>query len=153
MFNIAAFGLRASVKMRGYGSLIRLHAFTLDQIRQELLQLQEAQAGLMHRAEAIDAEVAVEEALASDGHSAFADFSAFLTRQRGAKEALFAQADEIAGQIEAVRAQLAEAFRKKKVFEVLEERRLERIAEEEARQEQAELDEAGVVRHLRKNAS
>jgi flagellar export protein FliJ len=70
-----------------------------------------------------------------------------IDRRENLKKAIILQAQGV----EAARERLREAYLELKKYEVAEERREAEVAAEFAKQEQAELDEVGLVNHIRKD--
>ncbi len=130
-------------------TLIRLHKYKVDQIRQKLSGLDSMQSELVARRDQLNDTLDRERIRAKDSDIGRIAFPTFLKSVRDRQANLQRSADELEEQMVGVREELAEAFRELKVFETAEAMEHERELENQARTEQIELDELAIESHQR----
>lgn len=136
---------------KGLKSLIRLGKWTVDEKRRILGELHAREEEVIAGIEAMDAQLAAEQAVAAeDATGAGFTFGGFYDRHLQRREAMLRQLENLRHEIEAARDDLAEAYRALKTYETAEKQRLLREREEEARKDQAVLDEIGLNLHRRR---
>jgi flagellar export protein FliJ len=126
--------------MKSRETLIRLKKFQVDEKRRKVMQIEGMIAEFDRMAGDLDREIIAEQERAGihdPGHFAYPTYAkAALTRRDNLKRS----ADELKGQLEDARANLAEAFDELKKIELLDERDQVRERGIENAREQAELD-------------
>lgn len=129
--------------MKSRETLIRLKRFQVDEKRRQVAQIEAMVAEFERMASELDREITVEQDRAGindPGHFAYPTYAkAAMSRRDNLKRS----AEELQGQLEDARAQLADAFEELKKVEILEERDQMRERGVEAAREQAELDRIG----------
>jgi flagellar FliJ protein len=129
--------------MKSRDTLIRLKRFHVDEKRRQVAQIEAMIADFQRMASDLDREISVEQTRAGiddPGHFAYPTYAKAAMARR---DNLVQSADNLKGQLEDARAQLAEAFEELKKVEILEERDQVRERAAEGRVEQAELDRIG----------
>ncbi len=137
--------------MAALEQMVRLHRWQLDEKRRKLAQVEQLADDIRKDIEALDRELAAEEAAAKDHASAAAlpAFAANCAMRRRAMEQSLAAVERSA---EEVRHELHEAFREVKSYETAIKTRKAQAERHRARREQATLDEVGLSRHVRRDA-
>jgi flagellar protein FliJ len=129
--------------MKSRETLIRLKRFHVDEKRRQVAQIEAMIADFQRMANDLDREIAAEQSRAGiddPGHFAYPTYAKAAMQRR---DNLTQSADNLKGQLEDARAQLAEAFEELKKVEILEERDQNRERASEGKAEQAELDRIG----------
>jgi flagellar protein FliJ len=129
--------------MKSRETLIRLKRFHVDEKRRQVAQIEAMIADFQRMANDLDREIAAEQSRAGiddPGHFAYPTYAKAAMQRR---DNLTQSADNLQGQLEDARAQLAEAFEELKKVEILEERDQNRERASEGKAEQAELDRIG----------
>ena len=129
--------------MKSRDTLIRLKRFHVDEKRRQVAQIEAMIADFQRMAADLDREISVEQTRAGiddPGHFAYPTYAKAAMARR---DNLVQSADNLKGQLEDARDQLAEAFEELKKVEILEERDQVRERAAEGRAEQAELDRIG----------
>ena len=132
--------------MKSRETLIRLKRFQVDEKRRQVAQIEAMVAEFERMANDLEREISVEQDRAGindPGHFAYPTYSKAAIQRR---DNLKRSAQELQGQLEDARAQLADAFEELKKVEILEERDQVRGRGVEAAREQAELDRIGAQR-------
>jgi flagellar FliJ protein len=132
--------------MKSRDTLIRLKRFHVDEKRRQVAQIEAMIADFQRMANDLDREISVEQTRAGiddPGHFAYPTYAKAAMVRR---DNLIQSAENLKGQLEDARAQLAEAFEELKKVEILEERDQVRERAAEGRAEQAELDRIGAQR-------
>ena len=122
--------------MKSRDTLIRLKRFHVDEKRRQVAQIEAMIADFQRMASDLDREISVEQTRAGiddPGHFAYPTYAKAAIQRR----------ENLKGQLEDARGQLAEAFEELKKVEILEERDQVRERAAEGRAEQAELDRIG----------
>ena len=130
-------------------TLIRLHKYKVDQVRQKLAGLEAMKAELMSRRSQLDETLERERIRAKDSDIGRIAFPTFLKSVRDRQANLQRSADELEEQIAGVREELGEAFRELKTFETAEAVEHSREMAAEARTEQIEMDDMAIETHRR----
>jgi flagellar protein FliJ len=129
--------------MKSRETLIRLKRFHVDEKRRQVAQIEAMIADFQRMASDLDREIAAEQSRAGiddPGHFAYPTYAKAAMQRR---DNLTRSADDLQGQLENARGQLAEAFEELKKVEILEERDQNRERASEGKAEQAELDRIG----------
>ena len=129
--------------MKSRETLIRLKRFHVDEKRRQVAQIEAMIADFQRMANDLDREIAAEQSrvgIDDPGHFAYPTYAKAAMQRR---DNLTQSADNLKGQLEDARAQLAEAFEELKKVEILEERDQNRERASEGKAEQAELYRIG----------
>ena len=129
--------------MKSRESLIRLKRFQVDERRRHVAQIEAMVAEFNRMADELDQQIVAEQdrvGIHDVSHFAYPTFAKAAMQRR---DNLKASADELQGQLDAARDDLAEAVEELKRFELLDEREQERARDAVNAAEQAELDEIG----------
>ncbi len=132
--------------MKSRETLIRLKRFQVDEKRRQVAQIEAMVAEFERMASDLEREIAVEQdraGITDPGHFAYPTYAKAAIQRR---DNLKRSAQELHGQLEDARGQLAEAFEELKKVEILEERDQVRGRSAEAAREQAEMDRIGAHR-------
>ena len=135
--------------MRGIEGLIRLSKWKLDEKRRAVVDLELLRAGLDRQIRQLDTELDRERKVAAASLEANFGFTGYHGANREKRARLMASLDEVQVKIALAQEEVNDAFRELKKFELVKENRLAAAAREQARREQAELDEAGLQGFLR----
>lgn len=136
---------------KGLHSLIRLGKWTVDEKRRLLGALHGREDEVIAAIAAMDRQLEEERAVVNaDDTAAGLGFGGFFDRHLQRREVLLQQLENLRHEIEIAREELAGAYRELKTYETAERQRLVREREEEARKEQATLDEIGQTLHRRR---
>ena len=136
---------------RDFKTLIRINDWEVDQKRRALAAQMQQLENLIGRLEALEEELLREQALAQEQPTeAGLTYGAYATAAIERREILQARIVEQEEVVANAREEVRLAFLEFKKFEIAEDRRVEKLAAEEAREEQATLDEIGITAHIRK---
>ena len=131
-------------------SLIRLKKFQVDEKRRQVAQIEMMIADFERMASELDQQIEIEHTktgISDVAHFAYSTFAkAALTR----RDNLLNSANDMKGKLEAAQDGLAEALEDLKKVELLDQREHQREAAEQLKVEQAEFDEIGRLRHMRR---
>ncbi len=130
-------------------TLIRLHKYKVDQVRQRLAGLEAMKSELMARRDQLDDTLDRERVRAKDSDIGRIAFPTFLKSVCDRQANLLRSANELEEQIVEVRDELAEAFRELKTYETAEAIEHDREVAAQARTEQIELDDLAIETHRR----
>ncbi|MBR7158788.1 MAG: flagellar FliJ family protein [Alphaproteobacteria bacterium] len=122
-------------------SLIRVHKWEVDEKRQALARLQDAQDKLIEARKKQDKELETEKKAALQNPEQSMTFGAYVERYLQKKDELEKMIADLQNEINAARDDLADAFRELKVYEVLQEQHEQAEKLENDRKEQKYLDE------------
>jgi flagellar export protein FliJ len=140
-----------SRKAKDLDTLIRLNKWTVDERQRELGVLQQRESEWVLFGESLDRQLKREqEVAAADPMSAGQIYAVFATNHKVRREQLMLALHHLRIEIEHARDRLAEAYRGLKVYEEVQKNRAKHEQQEEARIEQATLDEIGQIQHQRK---
>ncbi len=132
--------------MKSRETLIRLKRFQVDEKRRQVAQIEAMVAEFERMANDLEREISVEQdraGIADPGHFAYPTYAKAAIQRR---DNLKRSAQELQGQLEEARGQLADAFEELKKVEILEERDAVRGRSVDAAREQAEMDRIGAQR-------
>lgn len=132
--------------MKSRETLIRLKRFQVDEKRRQVAQIEAMVAEFERMANDLEREISVEQdraGIADPGHFAYPTYAKAAIQRR---DNLKRSAQELHGQLEDARGQLADAFEELKKVEILEERDQVRSRGVESAREQAEMDRIGAHR-------
>src|ERR671927_577431 len=135
--------------MKSRDSLIRLKRFQVDEKRRQVAQIEMMIAEFERLAADLDQQILAEQqrsGIHDVTHFAYPIFARAAMQRR---DNLRTSADELKGQLQDARDDLAEAYEDLKRFELLDERDGERERVAQAAREQAALDEAASRMHSR----
>ena len=135
--------------MKPRNTLIRVKRFQVDEKRRQVAQIEAMMADFHRMAEELDKQIADEQKKAGIDDPAHFAYPTFAKAARQRRDNLVASADGLQGQLDAAQAALEEAFQELKKVELLDERDTERERHEEAKREQAELDEISLTGRAR----
>ena len=122
-------------------SLIRVHKWEVDEKRQALARLQDAQDKLIEARKKQDKELETEKKAALQNPEQSMTFGAYVESYLQKKDELEKMIADLQNEINAARDDLADAFRELKVYEVLQEQHEQAEKLENDRKEQKYLDE------------
>jgi flagellar export protein FliJ len=132
--------------MKSRETIIRLKKFQVDERRRKVAQIETMIAEFQRMASDLEREIQTEQDRAGIHDPAHFAYPTYAKAAIGRRENLKRSADELAGQLEAARAALQEAFEELKKVELLDERDQMRERAAEGAREQAELDNIGALR-------
>ncbi|WP_439817368.1 flagellar export protein FliJ [Zavarzinia sp. CC-PAN008] len=135
--------------MKGLATLIRLHQRKLDEQRRKLGELDRMRDEMAAKADALEAEVLQEQALARSQPDLMAVYPAYSRQAIARRETLARSLDELDARIAVARDEVADAFQEFKRYELAAEHQARRQRELAAKRAQAELDEIGLQRFRR----
>ena len=130
--------------MKGLDKLIRLHSLRVDEERRKLADIQALGDDLRDRIRGIEMEVRAERDVMRASPVVGIDHSAYVAEAGRRRDTLVTSLTEIEAEIEVAREVVAERFRDLKKLEHARDNRLQRARYEEARREQAELDDVAM---------
>lgn len=132
---------------RSHAPLIRLARFKVEELQKQMAEIERARASIGGQISRLEQSVPEEQAVASEDKDGYLAYGSYARSVIQRKDNLRASLDEVAGQADALRVRLEDAFAELKKYELLEERRLARIQDSVRAAEQAEMDEvAGRMR-------
>ncbi len=132
---------------RSHAPLIRLARFKVEELQKQMAEIERARASIGGQIARLEQSVPEEQAVAAEDKDGYLAYGSYARSVIQRKENLRASLDEVAGQADALRVRLEDAFAELKKYELLEERRLARIQDSVRAAEQAEMDEiAGQMR-------
>jgi flagellar export protein FliJ len=132
-------------------SLIRLKKFQVDEKRRQVAQIEMMIADFERMASELDQQIEFEHqktGISDVAHFAYSTFAKAATARR---DNLLASANDMKVKLESAQDALTEAVEDLKKVELLDQRESGREMVEEAKAEQAELDEIGRLRHTRRH--
>ena len=132
-------------------TLLRLKRFRVDEMQRRIAAIDAMKADLERKLAALDDNVAREKQRAGDSDIGRLAFPSFLRSIEARRENLRTTLKEIEREHAAALGDLSNAFQDLKSLEVATEQQAKRLAEMQARRQQARLDEMALVRHLRKH--
>lgn len=136
--------------MAGLKSLIRLRKHELDEKRRAVGQLIARLDSLKREEQRALDELEAEKKLAAEGGQALAAFPNYNKRIQERLRLLREEQVKVAAAIERAQADLQDAFKEFKTFEITEENRAKRAAAAEKKAEDQQMDEIGLEGHRRK---
>ncbi len=122
-------------------SLIRVHKWDVDEKRQALGKLQDAQDKVISARKKQDRDLEAEKKAALENPEQSMTLGAYIDRYLKKKAELEKMIAELQNEINAAREELADAYRELKVYEVLQEQHEQAEKLENNRKEQKNLDE------------
>ncbi len=126
---------------RTHAPLIRLARFKVEELQKQMAEIERARASIGGQIARLEQSVPEEQAVAAEDKDGYLAYGSYARSVIQRKENLRASLDEVAGQADALRTRLEDAFAELKKYELLEERRLARIQDSVRAAEQAEMDE------------
>ena len=137
--------------MKRGDTLIRLRRFRVDEMKRRMATLDGMKADAERKLSDLEDSVARERQRAGDSDIGRLAFPSFLRSIETRRENLRATLKEIERERVTAQADLNAAFQDLKSLEFATEQQAKRLAEMQARRQQARLDEMALVRHLRKH--
>lgn len=135
--------------MKGLEGLIRLHRWKLDEKRQVLAELERLAARLRQELSDLETEVADEQKIAAASSEAMATYGNYAAAVIARRAKLNQSLSEIEERMRAALEDVTAAFRELKKYELVKARRDKTAEQSEKRQQQAVLDELGLVLYRR----
>lgn len=132
-------------------TLLRLKRFRVDEMKRRIGAIDAMKSDLERKLADLDDNVAREKQRAGDSDIGRLAFPSFLRSIEARRENLRTTLKEIEREHAAAQLDLSNAFQDLKSLEVATEQQARRLAEMQARRQQARLDEMALVRHLRKH--
>lgn len=132
--------------MRSLDGLIRLARFKVEELQKQMAGLDEARAGLERQVTQLEDSVPGEQVAASASKDGFVAYGSYARAVIQRKQNLRASIDEVDAQADSLRAELEEAFRELKKFELMEERRAAQEKAARDKRAQAQLDDLAQAR-------
>lgn len=130
--------------MKGLNQLIRLHRWRLDEKRQKVAELERLSEGLHQNLTDLASEVASEQQVAGERPEQAITYGAYAAAVIDRRERLATSLKDLENAMATALDEVSEAFREFKKYDLIKTRN-ERIARQrEDRQQQADLDEAGL---------
>ena len=139
--------------MTALDQLVRLHRWTLDEKRQKLAELERFRAKLLGNIEALETELAREQAMAERSEVGSISLPAFIKATIDRRRKIEGSITEIDRSIAAARDEITQAFQEFKKYETAHGNHLRREAEKQSRREQTASDELGIELHRRQAGS
>ncbi len=139
--------------MTALGSLVRVHSWALNEKRQMLAGLEKLADKMHQDLEQLEAELNNEQRAAAGSIEGTIAFPAFVAAALERRKKLRESIADLGLAIDAARAEVREAFREVKKYELAQDNHERREREKVARRERRELDELGASMHRRKKAS
>lgn len=138
--------------MKRGDTLLRLKRFRVDDLKRRMATLDGMKADLDRKLADLEESVARERQRANDSDIGRLAFPSFLRSIETRRENLRATLKEIERERATVQQDLTGAFQDLKSLELAIDQQNKRAAEQEARRNQARMDEMALVRHLRKHS-
>lgn len=135
--------------MTGFDSLVRISRWQLDEKRQKLTELERLVERLQGDLTRLDEGVASEQRLAERDDMARQAYPAFLKSEMDRRKRLQKSIADVEKEIEAVREEVADAFRELKKYEMAQANELQRVRARRERADQQRTDELGAQLHRR----
>jgi flagellar FliJ protein len=132
-------------------TLLRLKRFRVDEMKRRIAAIDAMKADLERKLADLDENVAREKQRAGDSDIGRLAFPSFLRSIEARRENLRITLKEIEREYVSAQMDMSNAFQDLKSLEVATEQQAKRLAEMQARRDQARLDEIALVRHLRKH--
>jgi len=133
--------------MKSRETLVRLNKWKVDEVRRRLVDLERMREDFIQRSADIDAKIAEEKRRSSSSEMGIYAFPYFARSMKDRQDNLMKSMAGIEEQIEATKAELQDAYRELKRYEIIEDRAEAQEKAEEERVAQAELDEIGLRLH------
>jgi len=132
--------------------LVRLHRWTLDEKRQKLAELERFRAKMIMNIEALEADLAREQAAAERSEVTSISLPAFIKATIDRRRKIEDSIAEIDRSIAAARDEITQAFQEFKKYETAHGNHQRREALKQSRKEQTASDELGIDLHRRQVA-
>ena len=132
-------------------TLLRLKRFRVDEMKRRIASIDAMKSDLERKLADLADNVAREKQRAGDSDIGRLAFPSFLRSIEARRENLRTTLKEIEREYAAAQMDLSNAFQDLKSLEVATEQQAKRLAEMQARRQQARMDEMALVRHLRKH--
>ena len=132
-------------------TLLRLKRFRVDEMKRRIASIEAMRVDLEKKLRDLDDNVTREKQRAGDSDIGRLAFPSFLRSIETRRENLKTTLKDIEREHAAALADLSNSFQELKSLEVAMEQQARRLAEMQARHQQARMDEMALVRHLRKH--
>jgi len=132
-------------------TLLRLKRFRVDEMKRRIASIESMRVDLEKKLRDLDDNVTREKQRAGDSDIGRLAFPSFLRSIETRRENLKTTLKDIEREHAAALADLSDSFQELKSLEVAMEQQARRLAEMQARHQQARMDEMALVRHLRKH--
>ncbi|MCP5411616.1 MAG: flagellar FliJ family protein [Alphaproteobacteria bacterium] len=132
-------------------TLLRLKRFRVDEMKRRIASIEAMRVDLEKKLRDLDDNVTREKQRAGDSDIGRLAFPSFLRSIETRRENLKTTLKDIEREHAAALADLSDSFQELKSLEVAMEQQARRLAEMQARHQQARMDEMALVRHLRKH--
>jgi len=132
-------------------TLLRLKRFRVDEMKRRIASIESMRVDLEKKLRDLDDNVTREKQRAGDSDIGRLAFPSFLRSIETRRENLKTTLKDIEREHAAALAALSDSFQELKSLEVAMEQQARRLAEMQARHQQARMDEMALVRHLRKH--
>ena len=133
-------------------TLLRLKRFRVDEMKCRIAAIEAMKTDLERKLTDLDDNVTRERQRAGDSDIGRLAFPSFLRSIESRRENLRATLKEIEREYATAQLDLTTAFQDLKSLEVATEQQAKRLAEMQARRQQARMDEVALVQHLRKHS-
>ena len=133
-------------------TLLRLKRFRVDEMKRRMASIEAMKADLEKKLSDLDDNVTREKQRAGDSDIGRLAFPSFLKSIESRRENLRTTLKDIEKEYAAAQLDLTNAFQDLKSLEVATEQQAKRLAEMQARRQQARMDEMALVQHLRKHS-
>lgn len=130
--------------------MIRLHKWQLDEKRRDMVTLEKMREDLLQNLGDLQKELIAEQKKAASSPVVSIAYGAYAQQVIIRRVNMVNSIIELDASMENVKDQVAEAFKELKKYEVVEQRKQERLRAERNRQEQSELDELAINIHRRR---
>jgi len=137
--------------MKGLKTLIRLHKRNLDDLRRQMVALENEKAQLQQTIVVMQRELESEILLAGNQPEMSSFFGEFAKRIKNRQEAISQEIVVVDGKIDKLNNEISTEFTELKKFEIALENAKIRVAAEEARKETLMLDEIAAQQFQKKN--
>ncbi len=138
--------------MKGLAALVRLHRWRLDEKRRELADLARLEDQFLADARRLEDEVAAEQEVAKSSELGSFSYGGFAVGVIERRKRIAASIAEVRRQIDDKTAEVADAFRELKRYEITQAERLKRQRADAERRAQAALDEVSLLQHQRRSS-
>ena len=130
--------------MKGLAQLIRLHRWKLDEKRQKVGELELLREAFQQKLRDLESEVAREQKVAGARPEEAITYGGYATAVIDRREKLNASLKELESAMAMLLEEVSEAFREYKKYDLIQTRNERLARKREDRQQQADMDEAGL---------
>ncbi len=129
--------------------LIRLHKWQLDEKRRNMGELEKMRSELLHNLQHLQDELAAEKKMAASSPIVSINYVGYAQQVMVRRENIKNSISEVDASIENMKDQVAEAFKELKKYQVVEQRKQDRLLADRNLRQQSELDELAINMHRR----